>query len=317
MRFRILAICGAMLCWAGSVVGQTPDRDTAQRPGKLTSKPAEEVFSGPQAGEKLPALPVRGVLGKIAGKEIDVVKAAGGKPILLVFIHDVNRPSIGLTRILTGYSVSRAKDGLATGVVLLDDDATAAENTLKRISHALTPGAPTAVSLDGREGPGSYGLNRNVTLTILMAKEGKVTANFALVQPSVQVDLPRILNAIVEVVGGTVPKLDELAGMAQMRRAASDEPDLKLRGLIRPVIQRDATAEAVEKAAAAVEEYVKKNEAARREVGRIANTIVESGRLSNYGTERAQEYLRKWAREYGTAKDKGGESDKPARREDK
>jgi hypothetical protein len=261
--------------------------------------------------EKLPSFRVRGVLGNIGGKEVDFVKMAGGKPIVLVFVHDVNRPSIGMTRILTDYTVGRAKDGLTTGVVLLDDDATEAENTLKRISHALTPGAPTGVSLDGREGPGSLGLNRNVTLTILVAKEGKVTANFALVQPSVQADLPKILKAIVGVVGGTAPKIEELAGMREMRRPAANEPDPRLRGLIRPVIQRDATPEAVDKAAAAVEEYIKKNETARGDVGRIASTIVESGKLSNYGTERAQEYLRKWAKEYGAAKDK------PARREDK
>jgi hypothetical protein len=261
--------------------------------------------------EKLPSFRVRGVLGNIGGKEVDFVKMAGGKPIVLVFVHDVNRPSIGMTRILTDYTVGRAKDGLTTGVVLLDDDATEAENTLKRISHALTPGAPTGVSLDGREGPGSLGLNRNVTLTILVAKEGKVTANFALVQPSVQADLPKILKAIVGVVGGTAPKIEELAGMREMRRPAANEPDPRLRGLIRPVIQRDATPEAVDKAAAAVEEYIKKNETARGDVGRIASTIVESGKLSNYGTERAQEYLRKWAKEYGAAKDK------PTRREDK
>jgi hypothetical protein len=36
-------------------------------------------------------------------------------------------------------------------------------------------------------------------------------------------------------------------------------------------------------------------------VGRIARTIVEGGKLENYGTSRAQEYLRKWAKEYGGA----------------
>jgi hypothetical protein len=311
MRLPLLIVLCSPTLWAGAAAGQAPLRDPAPPRGDSSSKTSEAVFSGPQVGEKLPSFRVRGVLGNIGGKEVDFVTMAGGKPIVLVFVHDVNRPSIGMTRILTDYTVGRAKDGLTTGVVLLDDDATEAENTLKRISHALTPGAPTGVSLDGREGPGSLGLNRNVTLTILVAKEGKVTANFALVQPSVQADLPKILKAIVGVVGGTAPKIEELAGMREMRRPAANEPDPRLRGLIRPVIQRDATPEAVDKAAAAVEEYIKKNETARGDVGRIANTIVESGKLSNYGTERAQEYLRKWAKEYGAARDKS------TRREDK
>src|SRR5688572_23335464 len=153
---------------------------------------ADPVFSGPQADEKLPAFKVRGVFDTDAGKELDFVTQADGKPIVLIFVHDLNRQSISVVRVLSSYTVSRAKDGLHTGVVWLDADATEAENTLKRIKHALTPHAPTGVSLDGREGPGAYGLNRNVQLTILVGKAGKVTANFALVQPSLQADLPKI-----------------------------------------------------------------------------------------------------------------------------
>lgn len=259
------------------------------------------VFSGPQAGEKLPSFKVRGVFDSDAGKDLDFVKSAAGKPIVLVFIHDVNRQSIGMTRTLTTYTVSRAKDGLATGVVWLADDVTEAENTIKRVGHALAKGAPTGISLDGKEGPGGYGLNRNVMLTILIGKDNKVTANFALVQPSLQADLPKIVDAIVKVAGGKAPKLETLLGTNAMPQRPA-EADPNLRGLIRPVIQLNAKPEDVEKAAKAVADYVKDNEAARKEVGRIATTIVNSGKLENYGTPKAQEYLRKWAKDYGPAK---------------
>ena len=190
---------------------------------------------------------------------------ADGGPIVLVFVHDANRPSIGLTRALTTYTVQRSKDGLTTGVVWLDDDATAAESTLQRIRHALTPGAPTGISTAGKEGPGSYGLNRNVTLTILVGNKGRVTANFALVQPSLQADLPRVFDEIVRVVGGKAPTLEEVVGGREMpREPAATEPDPKLRGLIGPVIRLNATEEAVDKAAAAVEAYVADNLAAQR-----------------------------------------------------
>ncbi len=280
--------------------------------GWAQEKPQEKeapIFSGPQVGEKLPSFRVRGAFDADAGKELDFVRQAAGKPIVLVFVHDANRPSIGMTRALTSYTVSRAKDGLVTGVVWLDDDATEAENMLKRIRHALTPDAPTGISLDGQEGPGSYGLNRNVTLTILVGKESQVTANFALVQPSLQADLPKILQEIVRVAGGQVPKLEDIAGVREMmRRPVANEPAPNLRGLIQPVIQPNAKPEDVDKAASSVEEYVKKNEAARKEVGRIANTIVDSGKLSTYGTPRAQEFLRKWAKEYGSPpKDDSGD----------
>jgi hypothetical protein len=259
-----------------------------------------EVFSGPQAGEKLAPFKVRIVLGDDAGKEADFVKQANGKPIVLVFVHDRNRPSMAMTRALTAYTQGRAKDGLVTGVVFLGDDASEVEAKVKQSSHGLTPNVPTGVSLDGGEGPGSYGLNRNVTLTILVGKDNKVTANFALVQPSIQADLPKVFNEIVRVAGGEVPKLADIPGVAGMMKMAANEQDPKIRTLLQPVIRKDAKSEDVEKAAAALEEYAKQNEAARKEFGRIANTIVDAGKVSNYGTPRAQEFLRKWAKEFGT-----------------
>lgn len=263
----------------------------------------DEIFSGPQVGERLSPFTVRGVFDQEAGKDFDLVSKAEGKPIVLIFVHDVNRQSVSLTRILSDYTKSRDKDGVISGVVFLDDDATAAESQLNRMRHALTPGIPTGVSIDGREGPGNYGLNRNVTLTILVGKDNQVTGNFALVQPSLQVDLPKILNSIVAVAGGPVPKLEDLPGMREnlMRDQPTDSEVLNLRPLLVPLIRRDASEEQVDQAAWAVEDRAAKDEAVRREVGRIANTIVDAGKLENYGTKKAQEYLTRWAKEYGKA----------------
>ena len=271
---------------------------------RSASSAQEQLFSGPQVGEKLNSFKVRGVFDDDAGKDLDFVGEASGKPTVLIFVHDVNRQSVSMTRVLSGYTVSRSKDGLATGVVWLDDDATAAENQLKKMRHALTPKAPTGISLEGREGPGNYGLNRNVMLTILVGKEGKVTGNFALVQPSLQVDLPKILQSIVDVAGGEVPKLSDLPGMPEMKRnpsAQSETPNL--RPLLTPFIRLTASEADVEKAAKAIEEKAAEDAAVRKEVGRIANTIIDNGKLKDYGTPKAQEYLEKWAKEYGKQAD--------------
>ena len=158
--------------------------------------------------------------------------------------------------------------------------------------------------MDGREGPGSYGLNRNVMLTILIGKAGKVTANYALIQPSLQVDLPKILKSVVEVVGGEVPNLKDLPGMAGMvRRENQADEELNLRPLLQPVIRRDASTEAVEKAAEEVEKQAAQNPRIRKEVARIANTIINAGKLQDYGTPKAQEYLKKWATEFSTSEE--------------
>ena len=136
----------------------------------------DAIFSGPQVGDKLVPFKVKGFFEPDAGKELDFVKASAGGPILLVFIHEVNRESLGFARQLTRYSIG--VEGLQTGVTWLADDVTEAENNLKRTGHALQRKAPTGISMDGGEGPGVYGLNRNVSLTVLVGKEDRVTANF-------------------------------------------------------------------------------------------------------------------------------------------
>jgi hypothetical protein len=283
----------------------------------------EKLFSGPQLGEKLSPFKVRGVFDDAAGVELDFVSKANGQPIVLIFVHDVNRQSISMTRILSQYTHSRVKDGLATGIVWLDDDATEAETMLNRIRHALTSQAPIGISIDGREGPGSYGLNRNVMLTILIGKEGKVTGNFALVQPSLQADLPKILESIVAVAGGTVPKLEELEGMRDIMKMAKRDPQESskdkdkvpnLRPLLAPLIQKTATDEAVDKAAKALEAFIEKDEAAKKEIGRITTTIINAGKLENYGTAHAQGYLQRWAKAYGNASQ--GKTEKGAEAKD-
>lgn len=267
----------------------------------------DPVVSGPQVGEKIVPFKVRLVLGEKTGKETEFALPSHAGPQLLIFVHEVNRQTVALTRVLGNYSQSRAKDGVATAVVWLGDDVTETENNINRMKHALAEKAPTGISLDGREGPGAYGLNRKASLTILVANQNKVTANFALVQPSLQADLPKILAALVKEAGGKVPTLAEIEGRNEaMRPNQPPRQDPNLRPLLGPVIRKDAKPEDVEKAAQAVEEYIKENETARKEVGRIATTIVNSGKLQDYGTPKAQDILREWAKKYGAKPAEGG-----------
>ena len=181
---------------------------------------AAKDFSGPQKGEAITPFNVRGVLGEKAGEEYDLVKQAKGQPLVLMFVHEVNRPSVGIARVVMNYAASRKKDGLNAGLVLLTADATASEDWAKRASGALPQGVPIGISTDGIEGPGAYGLNRKVTVTVLVAKDDKVTANFALVQPSVAVDAPKIIEAIVSAVGGKAPTAEELQKLIAPMRPA-------------------------------------------------------------------------------------------------
>jgi len=289
---------GAML------VAQVPPKlgDERERTGNEQPKARTEeslVYSGPQIGESLPGFVFREVLGSAAGKEYDFVTEAKDQTILLLFVHDVNRQSISFVRTLSKYAFSRQQDGLRTAVVFLDSDISNAEATVKRIEHALTPGIATGVSVDGREGPGSYGLNRKVMLTILVSHEGKVFGNFALIQPSLQSDLPKVFKCIVERIGGTAPAaLDDASTSAMMQRRENSREVPNLRPYLAPVIRLNALESDVVQAATAIEELARNDESIRSELIRIARTIVDSGKLESYGTPKAREYLKKWGGEW-------------------
>jgi hypothetical protein len=193
---------------------------------------------------------------------------------------------------------------LVSGVVFLDDDATAAENLLQRAKNALPADVPIGISVDGREGPGSYGLNRNVALTILIAKDQKVQANFAIVQPSIQADSQRIAKQIVDSLGGgQPPTLAELGigpdGMPARDRPKAERGDGQFEQLLRSLIQKSNDEAAVQRAAEAIEKHIQSNEAARKRLGEITSNIVKAGKVEDYGTPPAQKLIREWAEKYG------------------
>ncbi len=270
-----------------------------------TSLQADEpIFSGPQVGEQLPNFKATYAMGKEAGKEFDIVSEANGKPLLLVFFHARTRLAFGMTRAIAKFAATKSASGMRIGVIFLTNDKTEVEQWASNIKNLLSPETTYGISPEGIEGPGSYGLNRNVALTIIVANEGKVVENSALAQPQLAVDGPKILKAIADVTGGgKVPTIEELeggrgAGMSAMQQKTAND-DAKLRELLRPLIAKQASDEAVQQAAEAVEKYAAEHEVARKEIGRISNTIVNSGKLENYGTAAAQEVLRGWAKKYG------------------
>ena len=279
----------------------------------------DAVFSGPQVGEKLPGLQVQVVASKSdsQAEDFDPVADAGDGPVMLVFLHELTRPGFGLIRAVANFAAERSEQDIKTSVIFLTDDVTATRKRATGIRQHFSDDVRYGISPDGKEGPGAYGLNRNVIVTILVGDKGKVTNNFALVQPQLQADGPEILEAIVAVTGGgDVPDVADLAPNYARRMQQAERmqqagrgregrgtggrgtQDARLTSLLRSVINKQATPEDVQDAAKKVEAYVKENDAAKKELARIVHTVVNSGRISNYGSETAQEILRKWMKDY-------------------
>ena len=284
MKRGVLLVVCAVLLFAGSVRGEDEPR----------------IFSGPQVGEKLVGFQVRGVYGDAEGKKFDVVSDSQGRPMLLVFVHKRTRPSIATARALMKFVEMRKKDKLFGAVVLLTDDLTATAAWTKRARRALPQNVPIGISVDGLEGPGAYGLNRKVTLTVLVARDGKVAANFPLVQPSLQADAPRVLASVVKLIGGKVPTLAQL-GVRKRRPAAGRGLSPRVQGLLRRMIQKTATKDEVETVAKQIEAEIAKDKATAKRVGQIGRRIIDAGRLKTYGTPPAQAFLKRWADRYAPA----------------
>lgn len=190
----------------------------------LVNAADETKFSGPQKGEPLPGFEAKGVRGQHADGKFDPIKIADGKPVLLIFIHELTRPGFGLARTISQHAVKQEDAELTTAVIFLSDDPVATTEWAKKVSRYFDEKVLLGVSVDGKEGPGAYGLNRNVNVTTLVGKEAKVLGNFAIGSPQLQVDGPKILDSIAEVTGGKAPKIEDLVGdrmrkMMQERKA--------------------------------------------------------------------------------------------------
>lgn len=275
----------------------------------------DPVFSGPQAGEKLAALPIVNALAEDA-KKVDVVAEANGKPTLLIFFHKRTRPAFGLSNAVMRFALTK-KEKLASAVIVLTDDVTATETWIKGVRKNFPEGATYGVSPDGIEGPGAYGLNREVELTVIVAKGGNVTDNFALVQPSLQADGPKIVNAISKVLGEEAPDATKVLGVEQrgdtpVRPAVRPNPNNpakpeparggglapELAELVRGVIQKDATPEQVDAAAKKVDELIKDRKDYQQQLGTVIKRLVDAKVFEKYGTERAREHLKAWGEKY-------------------
>ena len=265
--------------------------------------PDEPLFSGPQPGEKLVPFEISGVFGKDADQKLDVVSEAKEKPCVLIFVHERSRPAFGLSNLVMRLVEKRGADKVIGGLVFLTDDPTETASWMNQVAQYFPKQIRMGVSADGLEGPGAYGLNRKVALTVLVAKDSVVTANFALVQPSEEVDGPKIFKAISEALGeAEVPSISEFqlarrSGAEPMQRDATAQ-DPNLPGLLRPLIQKTATDDEVLALAKKVEDYATEHPMARIQIGDIARRIIEAGKLEDYGTPKCQEFLTKWSREF-------------------
>ncbi len=165
--------------------------------------------SGPQVGDKLPDFKLQGHFGPAAGKEIQLHATIKAGPTLLIFMHGpsengITRPGLQFIRPVDKYAAEQ--DKLSTQIVWITGDKEKTEAFLKRAENSLALKSPVSICLDGgKAGPATYGLNDKVQITVLVAKDNKVVANFALTDPNAN-DSAKVIAAVAKLLGKDPPK---------------------------------------------------------------------------------------------------------------
>ena len=171
-------------------------------PNEFNKLQSDTIYSGPQPGEKLPPFEATIFRGPRKGEKYDPVAAAQRKPLVLIFQDDSVVGQKGL--LLCGPAFARIAEKSSTGLVvsttfLVDDptpDLVFEYDFVDKIHDVIE----MSVSRDRRDGPGLYGLNRNVGMTIIVAKDNRVLHNFAMPEPMLYPD-PHVMGAIAEAIG--------------------------------------------------------------------------------------------------------------------
>jgi hypothetical protein len=239
----------------------------------------EKIYSGPQINEKTTPFKVIAILGDNKGEDWDVIEQFNGKPATIVFVHGVERSIVPLLTVIDEYGHDK-RESLKCAIVFLSNDKVESEKRLPLVAKSLRLKVPVALSVDGAEGPGNYGLNKQCLMTIIIANENKVTANWALVQPGIA-DAPPIIAAMAKACGDEKPPTVEALrakrfgaaegmtrGGAQTRPAApgagknlpgAAPTDEKLLGMLRSFINMDNDDAKVDRLVGEIKQYVKGN----------------------------------------------------------
>lgn len=166
MKLKILALAIAMLSLASWSM-------------------ADDVKSGLKVGEDVGPFDVT----KLAGAEDDGVKIGqqlcyrcknNTRPQVMVFTRSSDEKVVAFVKKLDAELAKNSDKQLRAFVNYLGESKDAASDAAKKLAAATkAEKVPFVVPNEFENGPEDYGLNAKAEVTILVAKEGKVTANHA------------------------------------------------------------------------------------------------------------------------------------------
>ncbi|MFG0262354.1 MAG: hypothetical protein ACF788_08185 [Novipirellula sp. JB048] len=173
----------------------------------MADKPAQKgaIKSGLQPGQSVGAFYVT----KLAGAEEDGVAEGknlcyrcrnGSKPQVMVFTRSTDPKVTELVSKLDAAIAKNADSKLTVFVNVLNEDKEDASKIAKQFaSTTKAKNIPFVVPNENANGPDNYGINPKADVTIVMANEGNVKANYA-VDDAKQLDIDAVIENIGKIV---------------------------------------------------------------------------------------------------------------------
>jgi len=140
---------------------------------------AAEVQSGLQPGDAPPAFNVRDITGPKAGKTLCYRCMYGSRPVVSIFARDIDENVANLIKQVDAQVGENGDKKMAAFVVLLTDDADAAEGKLKEVAKKNGIKNVPLTVYDGSAGPSSYKIAKDADVTVMMWNESDVKVNHA------------------------------------------------------------------------------------------------------------------------------------------
>lgn len=169
-------------------------------PNEWAKNLEKPIYSGPQPGEKIPSLIAVNMRGESVGKQFDPVQLAGDKPHIMFFVKESRTFGrfLGQLRQQLQSIEENSKQAWAMSVIVCTDDANEAQKSFTVLDQRYPKKLVAGLSKDGSAGPPAYGLDKNLTATIIVVNNGKVAHNFTHASNAFYT-LPHVLGAIAEV----------------------------------------------------------------------------------------------------------------------
>lgn len=165
----------------------------------VASGSAQDVDSGPKAGEKVTALKAFGLVGPVEGKEADFAAERKGDPTVYLFVQSEHfgRPTARFIKVLDE-KVKAANEKAGVVAVWIGDKEAFAKNKdyLPRVQMSIKLENTALAAHEGeKSGPNGWGINADAHVTVVVADKGTVAKSFAFVSVN-ETDVRPVLAAV-------------------------------------------------------------------------------------------------------------------------